>query len=133
MQRRGQQRLSQEEQQQQSELNQLNAITNRMRKLKRKFEAELDPVQDRLDAINELQVFVQNYITGIVNERDTLKAEIRAEREQNKVLNEELKEFKKQLEPNIEAKPEPEKKKEPETEKVVPPKPAPPKVEKKPS
>lgn len=115
MKRKGQPPMSPEQQQQQQELNQLNAISNRINKLNRKFQSDLDPVQDKIDALNELQLLVQNYVNEIVNERDTFKSELRVKIEQNKLLQEELDELKKQLDPNITAEPvEPEPEPEPE-------------------
>lgn len=97
--------------QQQREQQLLNAFAANLNKLRRKFESELDPIQDRIDALTALQVSTTKLINETIAERDTLKIEIRMEKEKVKGLEEELEELKKQLEPNIKAEPEPEKKK----------------------
>lgn len=75
----------------------LDSIANQVNKLRRKFEAELDPIQDRIDALTTLQTNTTVYINEITAERNGLIVDLQLANEKNDTLEKEIEKLNKQL------------------------------------
>jgi len=91
---RRQEQLSPEQQRERQLLNSFAAQTN---KLRRKIEGVIDPYNDMLEAVQILQQNTSGLINILINERDTLKAELRAANETIKSKDEKIAELEKKI------------------------------------